>query len=127
MRPITLGLLIRALKSQPQDNWIFFTFGDLRPGEIRSWRGSYDELAVGWKYDNLRTKETVGEFVARLQKAVGKTYEGYKGGEFVMTEDTPVWAACWGRSHSCGIVGVVADGGFTYLETAFCTLKEVKL
>ncbi len=40
---------------------------------------------------------------------LGRTLEGYKGGEFMMGRNTPLWLAEWGR---CGpaILGLSDDG-----------------
>jgi hypothetical protein len=54
-------------------------------GNPHSWRGSYDEVAfepVG--------KTTFGEMLKDAENALGNTYFGYKGGEFVMTPETEV-------------------------------------
>jgi hypothetical protein len=52
-----------------------------------------------------------------LTEAIGKTYTGYKGGEYVMGKVTPVWVANYGNcdpeefNSSAGVVGVsVLDG-----------------
>jgi hypothetical protein len=54
-------------------------------GKPHSWRGSYWEVAfepVG--------KTTFGEMLKDAENALGNTYTGWKGGEFVMTSETEV-------------------------------------
>lgn len=124
MRPLSIGQLIRACQSQPADNYIFFSFGAFVPVRVGAYRGVYSDLAV--EYD-MNSNPTVHQFKYMLEKALGQTFEGYKGGEFVITEDTPVWAANYGRSPQCGIIGLTTDGAFTYIETAFCKLPPITL
>ena len=56
-----------------------------------SYRGYYDELAFEPARD-----VTIGKMLACAKAALGTTYEGYKGGEYVMEEYTDVWLAEWG-------------------------------
>lgn len=61
-----------------------------------SYRGYYDELAF-----SLGDDVTVGEMLAVARSCVGKTFRGWKGGDFKMTEDTDCWIAedgCSGES-----------------------------
>lgn len=59
-----------------------------------SYRGYYSDIA-------LCSGEigTVGELIKVLCDTIGKTYTGYKGGEFYMGPDTPLWFAPYG---ACG-------------------------
>lgn len=54
-------------------------------GKPHSWRGSYDELSFEPVKDT-----TVGEMLADARSAVGKTFIGWKGGEYTMTEFTRI-------------------------------------
>lgn len=112
---ITLGEFIHELEKRPQDQSIVFDFGGLLPKYVDSWRGVYAHLALGWENYYERRKRikdektegpTVGEVLANLKSAVGQTFQGYKGGEFVMDVRTPVWCDNCGTSTSTGIVGV---------------------
>lgn len=58
---------------------------------------------------------SAGEFYDILRDAVGTEYTGWKGGQFEMSETTPVWVANRGTStgfrdydtlHFQGVVGV---------------------
>jgi ABC-type cobalt transport system substrate-binding protein len=59
-----------------------------------SYRGYYDQLAFE-PAENV----TVGSMLACAQEALGKTYTGYKGGQFRMDADTDVHIARYGE---CG-------------------------
>lgn len=53
-----------------------------------SYRGYYDELAFE-PAENV----TVAHMLQQARSARGATYTGWKGGEFTMDGDTPVWLA----------------------------------
>jgi hypothetical protein len=110
---ITLGEFIAELEKRPQDQSIQYDFGGLIPTHVGSWRGVYAHLALGWEdyYQRQKRKPklehpTVGEIVAILKAAIGETFTGWKGGEFVMDIHTPVWCDNAGTSTSTGVVGV---------------------
>jgi hypothetical protein len=120
---LLLGELI--LKLEAVDNKSKPLFIDLlnkRPMGISSWRGDYAELAiktegfgayntdkVEWQSDDGKYKcykqksigkenPTVSEWIDVLKEAIGKTFVGYKGGDFTMGKGTPVWLAEYGNS-----------------------------
>ncbi len=51
-----------------------------------SYRGTYSEVAFC-----VTTDVTVGEMLDAAHSAIGAVYEGWKGGEYRMEGDTPVW------------------------------------
>lgn len=123
-QPISLGELIALLEARPADNDVSFDFCGLMPGSVGSYRGYYDHLALDYHSDYSK-RPTVADLLAELRGAVGKIYEGYKGGDFRMDESTPVWVSQYGESHSTAVLGVKAlgelDGGYwTIIETAHC-------
>lgn len=58
-----------------------------------SYRGYYEELAFQ-PAENV----TVGAMLQDARGALGRTFTGYKGGEFTMGEYTPVHLAKWGET-----------------------------
>ena len=114
---LTLGKLIDLLSKLAADKRVRFDFRIGRnsavPGEVMSWRGAYAELASSFSYEE-REMPTVAQVLADLQFAIGKTFEGYKGGQYMMGETTPVWVASYGDSGvggyksqtSVGVIGV---------------------
>lgn len=81
---MSLGELIGILEAEPnQEKRI--TPGFTHP---HSYRGDYFELAV-----EPTESTTVGALLKELQGAVGKTYEGWKGGDFTMNKYSRVWIA----------------------------------
>lgn len=128
--PITLGDLIVLLRHQPQDHHVVFDFGSAIPTDVDSYRGYYEQLAIGYEMglasgcpqsdghdpDNLCT---VAELLERLQDVLGRTYSGWKGGEYEMGEHTRMWAANAGHSTSTAITGIASCTWQTVLTTAF--------
>jgi hypothetical protein len=51
----------------------------------------------------------VGDFLATLNDAVGKRFTGYKGGEYIMDADTPLWVANNGETGGTAVVDVRDD------------------
>lgn len=67
-----------------------FDFGE-NVGELDSWRGVYSELTLN-PANNYKPK-LLGDFIVDLKASIrGKKFYGYKGGEYYMNIDTPVWA-----------------------------------
>jgi hypothetical protein len=58
-----------------------------------SYRGYYDCVA----FEPLENT-TVGEMLEVAKEALGSTYQGYKGGDFTMSEYTDVYLAEWGKT-----------------------------
>ena len=59
--------------------------------EPHSYRGYYSELAFEPKADT-----TIKDMLACAKRALGATYQGWKGGDFTMGEYTDVYLAEWG-------------------------------
>lgn len=94
-----LAALVHAIKAHPQDAEVVMELVGLeadlqRPGELDSYRGYYEDLAIGWGPRDLGSWRSVEWLVDQLRTAVGDTFEGCKGGYYTMREDTKVWAAC---------------------------------
>ena len=104
---MTLGELIDALEPFPDHGDIMFDFGYFYPDSLHSWRGDYAQLSIDFKEDH--NYPTVGAFKKRLQEAVGQTFFGWKGGEYVMTRDTPLWVARRGTVGHTIITGVLRE------------------
>ena len=131
---LTLGELIEKLEARGvnqkengeyESKWISFDFGSAIPTSLDSWRGSYSELALGYAlsgregegdYENT----TVESLLKELKNSVGKTFYGWKGGDFIMDKDTPIWVANSGSSDSTGVIGVLDIGWKVILLTAYC-------
>lgn len=112
-----LGQFIDALKKCDQDKEIYFDFYWFVPHGLRSYRGYYDHLAFGFSGDVESVK--VSEVLKLSQDALEKTFEGYKGGDFTMTENTPLWVGNYGECRDTAIVGVMETEHRVIIKTAF--------
>jgi hypothetical protein len=75
-----------------------------------SYRGYYDDVA----FEPAGEKMKVCDLIAICKSAIGKTFEGWKGGSFEMDETTPVWIAERGESGK-RLIAINTDGS---LETS---------
>jgi hypothetical protein len=101
---LTLGTLIAALEKTPADARV----ANLR--DAHSYRGYYRDLA----FERNSGTRSAAELLVECEAAMGKVFEGYKGGNYVMDARTLLWVAHWG---DCGemLMAVHAGGN---LETA---------
>lgn len=118
---LTLGELILKIESigtkadKKYDNKngfkdIKFDFENARPTGLDSYRGFYRELAISFSFDWDSGNDFNAEwFLQELKKAVGKTYTGYKGGDFVMGKITPVWVANYGNTGRTAVIDVIDE------------------
>lgn len=143
---ITLGELIKLLepiaereaeegsKSDKEQATVVFDFGSAVPTGLSSWRGVYSHLAVnysfngygymvGYKKEDGSTFDpkppTVNEFLSMLKEAIGKTYTGWKGGDFEMGNKTPLWVSNDGDGDDTAVVGVIDKGYKVIIQTSF--------
>ncbi|MFT8953632.1 MAG: hypothetical protein ABF979_15330 [Gluconobacter sp.] len=91
MFEMTLSELIDFLEKQDQSKVIASGWGE---GSAHSYRGYYSELAF-----EARSNVTIADMLAEAKSALGKEFEGYKGGEYVMGPHTDCYLAEYG---SCG-------------------------
>ncbi len=107
---MTLGEMIiaveRASKTAEEESYVEFDFCYTSPDGIDSYRGFYDELALGWQVLEYPDEVFINDFLGLLKSAVGRTFGGWKGGDYVMTKDTPVWVDNPGESSSTAVIGV---------------------
>lgn len=99
---MTLGKFISALAEMPQDAPI----DGVR--DLHSYRGYYSDLAFEPPQENA-PKLTVADTLAMCRAAMGQVFQGYKGGDYMMGANTPLWIANYGH---CGLklMGVNPDG-----------------
>jgi hypothetical protein len=94
-----------------------YDFGCLFPTDIDSWRGSYDELALN--YVGEGEELTATKFFELLKNAFGKKFTGYKGGEFFMNKNTPVWVANYGNSGNTAVIEIIDNDYEIIIITAY--------
>jgi hypothetical protein len=116
---ITLGELIAKLEPQDGTAELAVEFGgDLFAfGDLDSYRGYYSDLAIE---PGGATYGTVAGALSELQDAVGKTFTGYKGGDFAMNSRTIVWVDYYGNYSGIGVTGVEVRDGLVVITSADC-------
>ena len=120
---LTLGELILKLEpivknqKEGEEATVRYDFEYLFPTAIDSWRGSYDELALNFETQGEEMK--VSEFLNMLKECVGKTFTGYKGGDFTMHKGTPIWVANYSHSGNTAVIDVVDNGYVILLITGY--------
>lgn len=85
---LTLGGLIKKLGSLSDEKFVVFSSGE-NVGKEMSYRGYYSDLS----FETQEKSKTVKQFKKQCENALGNTYTGYKGGDFRMDKNTPLWKA----------------------------------
>lgn len=100
---MTLGAMIERLESLPSDLLIGL-------GEPHSYRGYYSDLAF-----EAVTPAPAANLLADCMDAMGKSFTGYKGGDYYMHAGVPVWVSEYG---SCGVklMAINDDGSIVTKE-----------
>lgn len=113
----TIGYLIERLSRFDQDEELRYDFVYMRPTKcLASYRGYYDQLALGYTNSNSDTL-TVGDLKKMLEDSIGKTYTGYKGGEYTMDDTTCVWVANSGEAGGTAIIDIEEIGCYVTIVT----------
>jgi hypothetical protein len=102
---MTLGKLINRLEGMPKGQKIKGL------GELDSYRGYYEDLA----FEPADTEKTVEQLLSECRAAMGKVFTGYKGGEYMMGELTPLWVADYGCSGK-KLIAINDDGSLKLAE-----------
>ena len=102
---LTLGKLIDRLKQLPPNSPVQAITN------AHSYRGYYCDLAFELTGEMGVAKDSLAVALSVL----GEVFTGYKGGDYLMDESTPVWIANYGE---CGqkIMAVRDDGTFELAE-----------
>lgn len=87
---LTLGKLIAALEKMAPESLVR---GLVNP---HSYRGYYSDLAFEPQAESV----TAAALLADCRNAMGRVFQGYKGGDYVMGETTPMWVSDYG---CCGL------------------------
>ena len=90
---MTLGELIAELKKCDASKVVAHGFA-----KPHSYRGYYEDLAFE-PMENVN----VASMLEAAESALGKTFEGYKGGDYTMNEYTACWLSKYGESSGGAI------------------------
>lgn len=83
---MTLGDLIDLLVDMPPDAEVWLT-------DPHSYRGDYSELA----FERTPSARQAAHLLKDAQACVGKSFRGWKGGQYQMSEHTMLWVAFQGQ------------------------------
>lgn len=99
-REMTLGNLIKLL--EPFENSNMF----IKEGEFGSYRGYYEDLYLDVGNEEI----TVRDFLEYVKNDVlDQEFYAYKGGDYLMTENTRIWLAPYGISTSVALLGITVN------------------
>ena len=117
---MTIGEVIEALEKAKPDAGVCFSFGYVVPTDVDSWRGIYAEAALGYAYDGRTTdRPTVATLLLELRKAIdGRTYHGWKGGEFTYNAGTTLHIDNSGEYSNTELVRIQREDWKVTLHTA---------
>lgn len=120
---MTLGKAIDALSKMPGDLPVviasdFPHYSGMAPGRLISYRGYYSDLAIAPR-DEDNGGVTVANFLADLRAANGKTFTGYKGGDFTMDDGTVLWVSSYGTSSALAVMS------FTRVDDAVAIVTKI--
>lgn len=91
---MTIGEVLDILATAKPEVAVYFRPFNCVPGEVISWRGRYNEPALEWEptgYSGDGGTVCVRALMNRLKEAIdGRTFTGWKGGEFRFTRDSPL-------------------------------------
>lgn len=82
---MTLGSLITRLEELNFNNAV------IKLGSVHSYRGHYCDLAFESAGENK-----ISDLLQDCKNAMGQEFRGYRGGDFTMGVNTPVWVAYYG-------------------------------
>jgi len=99
-----LGDFVKDLEKCDQEAIIKFD-DNKKPQDFASWRGSYCNLALSYEIQEWHHNEDffdvkVKDILEKAKDTIGKTFTGWKGGDFLMDESTPIYIANQGDSKS---------------------------
>lgn len=117
---LTLGELINKLKEFPEDAYLFIKPFNLTPSIFTSYRGYYEDLSLNYDTIDNCGYAKVGDLLKASEECIGKTFYGWKGGEFKMDKNSTVWLANSGETTELQIKDLVdeyEDGSYINILT----------
>lgn len=114
-KPIrTLGEVILLLNAASPTDIVKLDFTGETPHGLDSYRGYYEDLSLDYACESPAMR--VGRLLKMFEDAVGKTYQGYKGGDFTMSTKTLVWVAPYGNTGRM-LTDIKSENGVTTIIT----------
>jgi hypothetical protein len=117
MTRFDLGDVLLLLKRVSPDTPVYYDFCDLMPTQLRSWRGDYSQVALGWTHEG--DPPSAGALARHFEESLGRMFEGYKGGGGLCHHTSGLMVANWAEAGNTAIFAVVREGGSVILKTRF--------
>lgn len=76
------------------------------PTDVYSYRGYYKDLAICYEKIDDNRYTTVSKLINMLENCSGKTFTGYHGGDYYMTNSTNMWCSNYGCASGLKIIDV---------------------
>lgn len=120
----TLGNLIDELEKYPRNWEVLIEPFHLVPLSFYSYRGYYHDLCLTYstREESLGEKMSVGKLLDMCNEANGKEFCGYKGGDFLMNRETPIWVSDYDYSTEMAIAKV--EKCYDGLINIYCYKEE---
>lgn len=112
--------LVDAVSKLKPDTIIRFDFGYTTPCGMHSYRGYYEDMAIGYKDDEFGNL-LAGQWLDELKSFSQQKLHGYKGGTYDVRHDTTIWVS----KHISEVTGTMITGikdlgyGYAIIETAY--------
>lgn len=137
---MNLGEFITKLSTFPQnakiiiktDNSLFYPKAvvyvnhdiDNYPYFFHSYRGYYEDIAL-----SLSSKDKdyrVSDILSNALKCEGFYFEGYKGGYFIMSNDSILWLSSYGDNSGLRCKDIIYENNVVYIITIHDQFKNCK-
>ena len=120
----TLGNLIDELEKYPKEWEVLIEPFHLVPLSFHSYRGYYHDLCLTYatREESLGEEVSVGKLLEMCNEANGKEFTGYKGGEFLMDRETPIWISDY--DYSTGMAIEKIEEAYAGLVKIRCYQRE---
>lgn len=109
-----LGQFISELEDAKPDIPVYIAPFNLIPTSFHSYRGYYEDLALG--YETGYKRVTAGELCAVAKAAIGNSFLGWKGGEYTVDGMTRVWISNPGEVTGAIVSRIVAEDWAVYIH-----------
>lgn len=116
---LTIGELIAQLEGFPLESILIGRIKDVQYTLLRieSWRGIYALPSIDFvESDPYHIPKTIKDYLVDWEVQIGKTMQGYKGGEYPIHKDLQIRLAKWGELKSYRIQLISQEGGFAILD-----------
>lgn len=111
---LTLGGMVERLEGFADELIVHYDFDEnYYPSSPASYRGYYSDLS----FPPSESVMTASNLLSLAKGAIGSEFYGYKGGDFLMHVDTPLWASPYGSANGIAIMDIAQKDGKLVLIT----------